>query len=64
MPLVQPSKNQKTKNKINSKRIKDINVMPDTIKVLEEKKSRMLFDRNHSNILFDPHSRRMTLKTK
>ena len=43
--------------KINSKRIKDLNVRPDTIKLLEENIGRMLFDINHSNILSDPPSR-------
>ena len=40
--------------KINSKWIKDLNIRPDTIKLLEENKGRMHFDINHSNILFDP----------
>ena len=37
---------------------------PDTIKLLEENISRMLFDRNHSNILFDapPIIRSITTK--
>ena len=50
--------------KINSKWIKDLNVKPDTIKLLEENISRMLFDRNHSNILFDapPIIRSITTK--
>ena len=39
--------------KINSKWIKDLNIMPDTIKLLEESIGRTLFDINHSN-LFDP----------
>jgi len=48
--------------KINSKWITDLNVRPDTIKLLQENTSRMLFDINHSNILFDPLPRIMTIK--
>ena len=50
--------------KINSKWIKDLNVRSDTIKLLEEKISRTLYDINHSKILFDPSPREMEIKTK
>ena len=50
--------------KINSKRIKDLNVRPDTIKLLEENIGRTLFDINHSKNLFDPPPREMEIKTK
>ena len=50
--------------KINSKWIKDLNVRPDSIKLLEENIGRTLCDINHSKILFDPSPREMEIKTK
>ena len=50
--------------KINSKWIKDLNVRPETIKLLEENISRTLDDINQSKILYDPPSRVMEIKTK
>ena len=50
--------------KINSKWIKNINVSPETIKLLEENISRTLDDINQSKILCDPSPRVMEIKTK
>ena len=50
--------------KINSKWIKDLNVRPEAIKLLEENIGRTLFDINHSKILYDPPPRVMEIKTK
>ena len=50
--------------KINSKWIKDLNVKPETIKLLEENIGRILNDINQSKILYDPPSRVMEIKTK
>ena len=49
---------------INSKWIKDLNVRPETIKVLEENIGRSLSDTNHSKILYDPPPTVMEIKTK
>ena len=40
--------------KINSKWIKDLNVKPETIKLLEEDLGKILSNINHSKILYDP----------
>ena len=50
--------------KINSKWIKDINVRPETIKLLEENIGRTLDAINQSKILYDPPPRVMEIKTK
>ena len=49
--------------KINSKQIKDLNVRPETIKVLRGE-HRMLNDINQNKILYDPPPRVMEIKTK
>ena len=50
--------------KINSKWIKDLNVRPETIKLLEENTGRTLDDINQSKILYDPPPRVTEIKTK
>ena len=50
--------------KTNSKWIKDPNVRPETIKLLEENIGRTLYDINHSKNLYDPPPRVIEIKTK
>ena len=50
--------------KINSKCIKDLNVRPETIKLLEENIGRTLSDIHHSRILYDPPPRILEIKAK
>ena len=50
--------------KINSKWIKDLNVRPETVKLLEENTGRTLDDINQSKLLYDPPPRVMEIKTK
>ena len=50
--------------RINSKWIKDLNVRPDTIKLLEKNRVRTLFDINCSKIFFDPPPRVVKIKQK
>ena len=49
---------------INSKWIKDLNVRPETKKLLEEIIGRTLSEINHSKILYDPPPKVMEIKTK
>ena len=50
--------------KINSKWIQDLNLRPNTIKLLEETIGKTLFDINHSKIFFDTPPKVMKIKTK
>ena len=50
--------------KINSKWIKNLNVKPETIKLLEENIDRILDDINQSKILYDSPPRVMEIKIK
>ena len=50
--------------KINSKWIKDLNIRPENIKLLEENIGSTLDDINQSKILYDPPPRVTEIKTK
>ena len=50
--------------KINSEWIKDLNVRPETIKLLEENMGKTHSDINHSKIPYDSPPRVMEIKTK
>ena len=50
--------------KINLKWIKDLNVRPETIKLLEENIGKTLSDINHNRILYDPPPRIFEIKAK
>ena len=50
--------------KINSKWIKDLNIRPQTIKLLEKNIGRTVSDINHSRILYDPPPRVKELEAK
>ena len=47
-----------------SKWIKDLNVRPETIKLLEENIGKTPSDINHSRILYDPPPRILEIKAK
>ena len=49
---------------VNSKRIKDLNVKPESIRLLEGNISNTCLDINHSDILYDPPPRVMEMKAK
>ena len=53
-----------TIHKINFKLIKDLNVKPENIKLLEENIGKTLSDINHSINIYDPHPRVMEIKAK
>ena len=50
--------------KISSKWIKDLNIRPETIKLLAENIGKTLSDINHSRILHDPPPRILEIKAK
>ena len=50
--------------KINSKWIKDLNLRPETIKLLAENIGKTLSNINHSRILYDPPPRILEIKAK
>ena len=50
--------------KINSKGIKDLNLRPETIKLIEKNIGKTLLDINHNRILYDPPPRVLEIKAK
>ena len=60
MPQVQPQKKQKDKKK----RLKDLNVRQDTIKLLEENIDKTFSDINHTNVFLDQSTKAIEIKTK
>ena len=50
--------------KMRSKQVKELNVRPETIKLLEENTGRTLDEINQSKILYDPPPRVMEIKTE
>ena len=53
-----------TYTKINSKWIKDLNIRPETIKILEKNIGKTLSKINHSRILYDPPPGILEIKAK
>ena len=53
-----------TYTKINSKWIKELNVRPETIKLLEENIGKTLSDIHHSRIFYDSPPRILVIKAK
>ena len=49
---------------MNSKWIKDLNVRPETIKLIDKNIGKTLSDINHSRIFYDPPPRVMEMKAK
>ena len=49
---------------MNSKWITDLNIRPETIKLLEENIRKTLSDINHSRIFYDPPPRILEIKAK
>ena len=50
--------------KIKSKWIRDLNVRPETIKLLEENIGKILSDINHSRVIYDLPPRILEIKAK
>ena len=50
--------------KINLKWIKNLNVRPETVKLLEENLGKTLYSIHHSTILYDPPPRILEIKAK
>ena len=50
--------------KINSKWIRNLNVRPETVKLLEENIGKTLSDINHTRILYDPPPKATEIKAK
>ena len=51
-------------HKLNSKWVKDLNVRPETIKLLEENIGKTFSDIHHSRIRYDPPPRILEIKEK